>query len=394
MSSRMLLHNAVVYTEDGPREHGWVLVEKGRIVRIGQGIVPALLDAEYLDVEQCILAPGLIDLHVHGALGYDTMDATPEALRQIARFLARHGVTAFLATTMTAPFDAVLAALRNVALTMREGTEGAALLGAHVEGPYVDVERRGCQDATHVRRARPDEYEPLFDTGVVRLLTVAPEFPENQELIRFAISRGAVVAAGHTRASYDIMLRAVEWGVTQVTHLFNAMDPLHHRVPGVVGAALSLDALRCQLIADNIHVHPAVLKLAVRAKGVDRVILVTDAMRGAGMPDGTYDLGGQSVTVHQGEARLADGTLAGSTLTLERGVRNIMAAADLPLRDALNMASRVPAQAMGLQERKGSIAVGKDADLIILSDDWNVLLTMVAGEIVYRGPISHERHTT
>lgn len=392
MSSKTLLHNALAYTEDGPREHSWVLIEERRIARIGQGAVPALSDAEYVDVGQRILAPGLIDLHVHGALGHDTMDATPEALQQIARFLARHGVTSFLATTMTAPFDALLIALRNVALMMREGTGGAALLGAHVEGPYVDVERRGCQDATHVRRASPDEYKSLFDTDVIRLLTVAPEFPENQELIRFAISRGAVVAAGHTRASYDTMLKVVEWGVTQVTHLFNAMDPLHHRAPGVVGAALSLDVLRCQLIADNIHVHPAVLKLAVRAKGVDRIILVTDAMRGAGMPDGTYDLGGQSVTVRQGEARLADGTLAGSTLTLERGVRNIMAAADLSPRDALNMASRVPAQALGLQERKGSIAVGKDADLIVLSDDLDVLLTMVAGEIVYRGPIFHRRY--
>jgi N-acetylglucosamine-6-phosphate deacetylase len=384
-----LLHNATVYADDSILEDGWVLVQGARVARVGQGALPALASVERIDLRGQALAPGFIDIHVHGALGHDTMDATPPALQEMARFYARHGVTGFLATTMSNPPGPILAALQNIALVQSLGTGGAALLGAHVEGPYLDPERAGAQDPGHIRRAQVDEYRNMFHTGVVKVLTLAPEYSPNQELIPFAVAHGAAVAAGHTRASYDEMCRAVELGVTQVTHLFNGMEALHHRKPGVVGAGLSLDALRCQLIADNIHIHPAVLKLAVRAKGLQGILLVSDAMSGTGMPDGDYDLGGQAVTVRDGVARIAagaaEGALAGSTLTMERAVHNIMAATGLSLAEALTMASRNPALAIGLHDRKGSIAVDKDADLIALDGGLNVTLTMVAGEIVYRG---------
>lgn len=383
MSGKTLFHNATIYTVTAPRENGWLLVQDGRIAQLGRGTPPGV-DAEQINVEGHILSPGFIDVHVHGALGYDTMDATPEALQRMAHFYAQHGVTAFLATTMTSPLEAIMAALRNVAEVMRRGTGGATLLGAHVEGPYLDVERRGCQDPSLVHCADPTEYQRIFDTGVVKLITLAPEFPENQELIRFAVAHGAIVAAGHTRASYDDMRRAVELGLTQVTHLFNGMEPLHHRKPGAVGAALTLDSLHCQLIADNIHIHPAALNLAVRTKGPEGIVLVTDAMSGTGMPDGDYMLGGLAVTVREGVARVASGALAGSTLTMERAVGNIMAATGLSLCEALPMATHVPARALGIQSRKGSLAVGRDADLVILEADVKVLLTMVNGQIVYR----------
>jgi len=312
------------------------------------------------------------------------MDATPEALQTMARFYAQHGVTSFLPTTTTAPLPELLAALENVARFCGRSTGGAAILGAHVEGPYLNAERRGAQEASHMRPADPAEYRQLLATGVVRLLTLAPELAENRGLIRDAVAQGIAVAAGHTRASYEEMVQAVELGLTQVTHLFNGMEPLHHRQPGAVGAALALEGLRCQLIADLIHIHPAVLKLAVRAKGTAGIILITDAMSGTGMPDGEYTLGGQRVTVHQGAARIANGALAGSTLTLDRAVRNIMAAAELPLAEALSMASRVPAQALGLAARKGGLAVGKDADLIAVDQEMRVQLTMVGGALVHR----------
>lgn len=330
-----------------------------------------------------LLAPGLIDVHVHGALGMDVMDADPEALRQMARFYAQHGVTSFLATTTTDAPDRLLAAVKNVAQVMAEGTGGAELLGTHVEGPYIDQGRRGAQDPAHIRAPQPDEYRRLFDTGAVRLITVAPEAPQVDELIAFALEHGAAVSIGHTRASYELVRHVVELGANQATHLFNGMEPLHHRDPGVVGAALTLDDVYCQLIADNVHIHPAVLKLAVRAKGTGRILLITDAMRGAGMPDGEYNLGGLAVTVLHGEARLPDGTLAGSTLTLDRALVNIMAATGLSLMDVLPMATANPARALNMPQ-KGVIAEGKDADLIVLDDQARVMLTFVGGETVYR----------
>ena len=244
-----------------------------------------------------------------------------------------------------------------------------------------------------VRPAFYTEYGPLLETGVIRLLTLAPEIPGNESLIREALARGVALAMGHTQATYDQVCTAVDLGVTQVTHLFNGMNPLHHRAPGAVGAALTTDALYCQLIADNIHLHPTVLDLTVRAKGPERVILVTDAMSGTGMPDGEYMLGGLAVTVVQGSARIASGNLAGSTLTMERAIRNMMAATGRSLQAVLPMATRVPAQALGLT-RKGSIGAGMDADMVALDVAGNVAMTMVGGEIVYSAADSARERLT
>ena len=382
MPHRRLFHNVVVYSRAGLIGDGWLLVEDARIADLGSGEAPRGALDEMIDGRGLILAPGLIDIHVHGALGYDTMDATPQALREIARFGAEHGVTAFLATTMTGPSDAIMAALRNIDEVREAGTGGAALLGAHVEGPFLDAERAGAQDPSLVRTASPDEYVAMLDTGVVRLITVAPEYTENHPLIRYAVERGAVASVGHTRASYEDLQYATSVGITQVTHLYNAMEPMHHRTPGALGAALTLQGLRCQLIADNVHVHPAMLDLAVRAKSPEGIILVTDAMSGTGMADGVYDLGGQAVTVSEGIARIGGGALAGSTLTMDRAVRNVMGAADLALWQALTMATSTPAASLGIA-RKGEIAVGSDADLILIDPQMNVALTMVEGHIVH-----------
>ncbi len=385
MANMTLYQNGAIHAADGVIRDGWLLVEEGRIAEYGPGAPPSAhcQRAEPVDLAGARLVPGLIDLHAHGALGCDTMDADPEALRTMARFYGQHGVTAFLAATMSAPAPAIHDALDAVQATMEAGTGGAALLGAHVEGPYLDAARRGAQDARWVRSASTDEYPALFDTGVVRLLTLAPELPGGHDLIRYARQRGAVVSIGHTRADYDAMGEAVALGASQVTHLFNGMEPLHHREPGAVGAALALEGLTCELIADGIHLHPAVLKLAYRCKGPDGVVLVTDAMAGTGMPDGDYALGGAHVTVQGGVARDADGALAGSTLTLERAVANMMQATGEPLERMLPLASRVPACCLGLAA-KGDIARGRDADLAVLDETGLVRLTMVQGEIVYR----------
>jgi N-acetylglucosamine-6-phosphate deacetylase len=384
MSRPILFVDAHLYAAHGPQQHSWLLVEAGRIAALGNDAPPAVPDAERIALGGAVLAPGLIDMHAHGALGRSTLEPTPDALTTIARFYAQHGVTGFLAATWTVAADDILAALDNIAGVMRVGTGGARLLGAHVEGPYIDVERRGAQRAEHVRRADRDEYRRWAATGTVKLLALAPEYPENTALIPQAVADGVVVAAGHTRATYEQMCMAVDLGLSQVTHMFNGMEPLHHRTPGVVGAGLTLDALRCEVIADNIHLHPVILKLVARAKGSDSIVLVTDAIRGVGLPDGEYEDGGNAIFVKDGIARIAAGNLAGSTLTLERGVANMIAATGWPLETVLPMATRVPARALGLEQRTGSIAVGKDADLVVLDERFNVQLTMVGGDIVYR----------
>jgi N-acetylglucosamine-6-phosphate deacetylase len=386
MSTATLFHSARIYALDGVIPDGWLLADDGLIAALGAGAPPAGVapGATWNDLQGALLVPGLVDLHAHGALGCDTMDADPEALRTMARFYAQHGVTGFLAATMSAPAPEIQAALGAIGATMRAGTDGATLLGAHVEGPYLDAARRGAQDARWLRAACADEYGAFLDSGVVRLLTLAPEAPGSRDLIRYARRRGAVVSIGHTGADYDTMREAVGLGVSQVTHLFNGMAPLHHREPGAVGAALLLEALTCELIADLVHVHPAVLALAYRCKGPEGIALVTDAMAGAGMPDGDYTLGGAQVAVRQGIARDVSGALAGSTLTLERAVANMAQATGAPMEGVLPMASRTPARCLGLAA-KGDIAIGRDADLAMLDTALQVQLTMVRGKIVYRG---------
>ncbi len=385
MSTATLFHNGRIHTLHGPLPEGWLLAEGGRIAALGAGAPPAGRGrrAMPVDLEGNWLAPGLIDLHAHGALGCDAMNADPEALRIMARFYASHGVTGFLAATMSAPAAEIEAALAAIGIAMGQSADGAALLGAHVEGPYLNAAQRGAQEAQWVRTARAAEYQALFASGVVRLITLAPESPENRTLIPYARRQGALVSLGHTQADYDTMREAMRLGATQVTHLFNAMAPLHHREPGPVGAALSLVGLTCELIADRVHVHPAALALAYRCKGPGGIALVTDAMAGAGMPDGDYTLGGAAVRVRDGIARNAEGALAGSTLTLERAVAHMALATGEPPERMLPMASRTPARCLGLAS-KGDIAVGRDADLIVLDEALQVRMTMVRGTVAYQ----------
>jgi N-acetylglucosamine-6-phosphate deacetylase len=312
------------------------------------------------------------------------MDATPQALHDMARFYATHGVTAFLATTMTAPDAATRRALENAAGCVGPMADGATLLGVHLEGPYLNVKMKGAQDGQYIRRADPAVYTDWLNIGVIRQITVAPEFPENQAFIRDGVARGINVSLGHTAATYEDVQHAVSLGARQATHTFNAMTGVHHRNPGTAGAVLSMDEITCELIADTIHVHPAILKLVVRAKGTDRVVLITDAIMGAGMPDGQYELGGQAVTVANNTATLADGTLAGSVLTMDRALRNVLAATGLSLAEAWPMTSANAARQIGIEDRKGRLAAGYDADIVLLDAQHQVALTLAQGRVLYR----------
>jgi N-acetylglucosamine-6-phosphate deacetylase len=385
-SVRTLIVGGQVLTPDETLDGYAVVIEDRRIAGLtDQRRLPA---ERTIDAAGLRVVPGLIDLHVHGAVGSDVMDATPQALRSMEDFFLRHGVTAYLPTTMTASPPALLAALTNVANA--PASTGAQRLGVHLEGPYVAAGQRGAQPGAWLRPPDPLEYERWFASGAVRLITLAPELPGALELIESAARHGVHTSAGHTEASYEQVRTAVDRGLRHATHTFNAMSALRHREPGAVGAVLTDDRVYAEVIADGVHVHPAVVSLVVRAKGVERVTLVTDAMRATGLADGAYDLGGQTIDVRDGVARTASGALAGSTLTLNTAVHHAQRFGQLSPNQALAMATRVPAEALGLAGHKGVLRPGADADIVLVDDDWHVHAAIVGGVLAFNDrQVSH-----
>ena len=385
-SQRLLIHNARLFTPNHAGLTGWLLAENGFIRAIGFGNTPDFASdgsVHSLNANGQNLLPGFIDLHVHGAMGHELMDASPSGLETMARFYASHGVTSFLATTWTESRESLNQALELVEEMQGRIQEGATVVGVHLEGPYLNPVRSGAQDVTHIRRAEKEEALEFLDPGVIRLLALAPEYDENLWLIDECVRRGITVSAAHTTANYEQMQRAVEHGVTQLTHSFNAMQPLGHRELGTIGAAMTLPQINCELIADNIHVHPAAQKILVDVKTPSGVILVTDAIRSAGLPEGDYILDERPIRIREGAVRLPDGTLAGSVLTMERALRNVCAATGRPLEEMWVTSSLNAARAIGLSARKGSLEIGKDADLVLLDNAFNVSMTIIQGEVVF-----------
>ena len=386
MTRRMLIHNARLFTPHLPGRVGWLLVKNEQIRLIGFGqrpILPGNTEVQEVDAEGKMLLPGFIDLHVHGAMGHEVMDASAAGLEEMARFYASHGVTSFLATTWTASREAIRKALELVEEVQGPVQGGATLLGVHLEGPYLNPDRCGAQDIRQIRRAEREEALEFLDSGVIRLLALAPEYDENLWLVDECVKRGITVSAAHTAANYEQMQRAAAHGMTQATHTFNAMQGLGHREPGTVGAALTIPQIACELIADNIHVHPAVQKILLDVKTPSGVILITDAIRAAGLPEGEYMLDDRSVNIQDGAVRLQDGTLAGSILTMERALQNLCSATGRSLEELWVTSSLNAARAIGISSRKGSLEAGKDADLVLLDDSFQVHLAVAQGEIVY-----------
>jgi len=326
-----------------------------------------------------ILTPGFIDLHVHGGDGADFMDAGESANERILRFHAQHGTTALAATTLSASPEDLQAAVASIARSARLPTAGAEICAIHLEGPYINRERAGAQDPASIRRPDLQEVAALLALApqMKWLMTVAPEIEGVRELIG-RYRNEITFSIGHTAAGYAEAVAALEWGASHFTHLFNAMSGLHHRDPGVAGAALTSASATAELIADGIHVHPAVLRLAAQAMP-HRIALITDAIRACGLADGIYKLYRHDVTVGGGAARLGDGTLAGSVLTLERAVQIMVEQAGLPLEAVLPLATEVPARILGLVDRKGKLAEGYDADVVVLSPKLAVGRVFVKG---------------
>lgn len=331
------------------------------------------------------LVPGFIDLHIHGANGYDVMDGTEEALAGISLALATEGVTGYLATTMTAEDELIDSVLEAIA-KMPSSKDGAAILGVHLEGPFIAKDKVGAQRKEAVRD--PDltllQRWQKCAQGAIKIVTLAPELPNAFALIKLLREMHIKASIGHTNATYAQTCEAIAAGCTQATHLFNAMSGLHQREPGAVGALLLSDAIIAELIVDDNHLHPAIIEIAWRIKNKERLMLVTDAMRAKCLGDGEYNLGGQIVSVHENRATLADGTLAGSTLSMPQAIKNMVQFSHCTLAEAIAMASENPACAIGIEASKGSIGIGKDADLVVLNADLEVVLTMRAGRVVFQ----------
>ncbi len=352
-------------------------VENGIVTEMGKDT-----GGEVLDFGDAWILPGFLDVHTHGAMGMDTMDATDEAMQTMKMHMARCGVTGFLPTTVTASTEAICASIR--AAKANQKGEGAEILGVHLEGPYFSPENAGAQNPAYVRLATIEDIDVMLDVvpGFVKIMSLAPEMEGAKEATKHLKKRGVAVAMGHTKADYETAMAAIGYGVTQATHLFNCMTPLSHRAPGTVGAALEHPAVYAELICDGAHVSPAAAKMAIRAKGTDRVILISDSLRAAGMPDGEYELGGLAVFVKDGLARIASGNLAGSTSNILQCVQNVVSWG-FSLDEAVHMASTNPAKAVGLTD-KGRVGVGFSADFTILSPDLKLIATIVGGKVVYR----------
>lgn len=336
--------------------------------------------SEKINAQGFFLSAGFIDIHVHGCAGIDTMDERTDAIALLSEKLAQTGVTAFLPTTMTMRFDQIESTLTNIRLAMGNAP-GAQVLGCHMEGPFISKAFKGAQDPAYIMS--PDFNKIKAYSDVIKIITLAPEWPDSAVFIRSCLEQGITVALGHSAISYEEAIVAIKEGVSHITHIFNALAPFHHRHPGVVGAAADSD-VTCELIADNLHVHPAAQRLLLKIKGSDKIILITDAMRACLMSDGKYDFGGQVVLVQDGKARLASGVIAGSILTLNQAVFNFKQTSGLNLKKVIQMVTINPAKRLGIFKSKGSIAVGKDADLVIFDDTLTIHVTIVRGKTIYR----------
>lgn len=359
-------------------ELGAVVIDKGRIVEVLRDPSDGDLPPTRLTAD--IVAPGLIDLQINGSFGIDVGD-NPDDLRRLAARLPETGVTGFLPTLVSSAaslYPAVISAFDIAS----EGP-GARLLGLHIEGPFISPARPGAHRRELIEAADADLFETLLAASTVRVMTLAPERPGGLERIRRLHDRGIVASLGHTNASFDEFVEGIDAGATMATHLFNAMSSFSHRAPAAIGAALVDDRVTIGLIVDGVHAHPASIQLAYRAKGDTGIALVTDAMSAAAMPPGRYPLGGRTVIVDETAARLEDGTLAGSLLTLDAAVRNAVAWMGASPAAAIRMASTVPARLLGF-DQSGQIGVGHDADLTLFDDHLVVQATIIGGETVYR----------
>ena len=372
---------------------GAILIESGRIAEVGPASEVKLpADAAVIDHRDKTVTPGFIDMHIHGAAGHDFMEATPAAVSRIGEFLARHGTTSYVATTVTASAESILEAARGLGKIVRaarswdptNGPAAAQPSGVHFEGPFLNVIRRGAHPAADIQEPNLEKLKQFVEAtgGTARVLDLAPELDDALALLENARSRGILVGIGHSNATFEEAERGIAAGATHAVHIYNAMRPFSHRDAGIIGAALTDDRLSVELICDGLHVEPAAIRLVMKTKGTGRIILITDSLSATGMPDGRYQLGQFIINVVGGVCRTDEGTLAGSSIVLEQAVRNLAKFTGLSFKDCLPCATLNPARLLGLEKQKGVVAPGADADLAVLDKDFLVKQAYMRGRTV------------
>lgn len=384
-----IINDLMVHSEKETYKNGYIKVVDGKIAEVG----PASQYKQDDDAKVITLSPdyqvipGAIDIHIHGASNSDAMDATHDALSIMAKTLPKEGTTSFLATTMTQSTQAIESALLNAGKYIENQTqENAEIVGIHLEGPFISPARKGAQPEDYI--VDPDvtlfkRWQKMAENQI-KLVTLAPEQPNGLDLAAHLRGTGVVASIGHSDATYDQIDEAIQAGTTHVTHLYNGMRGLHHREPGVLGAAYLRDELYVELIADGIHCRPEMIKLAYNQITSERMILITDSLRAKWLEKGTYDLGGQPVNVDETKATLSDGTLAGSILKMNDAIKNTMEYTGCSMTDIIKMTAENPAKQLRIFDRKGSIQVGKDADLVILNDRLDVEMTFCRGNLAFK----------
>ncbi len=381
-----------IVTEEEVIENGFLIIKEGKIAEFGP-LENYIKDENLPEIhlsEDLFASPGFIDIHIHGLNGADVMDATKDCMKTMATTLPKEGTTSFLATTITQEKSELEKALQNVNTfisSQHQNPIGSEVLGVHLEGPFINEKRAGAQPLAFILEPSVETFRHMqSESGNhIKLVTLAPEGKNGLELVKHLSDTGVIASIGHSDAVYTEVVEAMEAGAEHITHFFNGMRGSHHREPGVAGAGLAHPELFLEMIADGIHVHPAMVKATFLAKGVDNILLITDSMRAKWLEDGEYELGGQKVTVENHTALLEDGTLAGSVLKMNDAVRNMRKFTDCTIQEAIQMASANPAKRLRVWDRKGSISIGKDADIVILDEEMQVKMTFCNGILSYKG---------